>query len=374
MIKIENLEKKYPNGNRVLHDINACIEKGEVISVIGPSGCGKSTFIRCLNRLEEMSGGHVWFNDKEITGKKADLHKLRLNVGMVFQEFNLFENMTAVENVMFPQIKALKKNKKEAYKKAMELLKSVGMAERALYYPSQMSGGQKQRVAIARTLSTDPQLILFDEPTSALDPSMVNEVEIVLRKLAKNGTTMIIVTHSMELARSISSRIFYLDEGTLYEEGTPKEIFEHPRRPKTKAFVNKLRITEFNIDSEDYDFVGMLSLMEAFSEQNDISRYARRQLRAVTEEFIIVIMGPELSRTRKIHVMAAYQPVTEQLQLVTEYSGDRFDARELVKIDSIDDRYELSVRIINANISTFEYFYEPGEFFSNRIVMEFRKK
>ena len=367
MIKIENLEKIYPNGGRVLHDVNTEIRDGDVISVIGPSGCGKSTFIRCLNQLEKITGGHVWLDGEEITGKATDLQKLRLKVGMVFQEFNLFANMTVVENVMFPQIKVLKKSRQDAYDKAMELLRSVGMAEKALSYPAQLSGGQKQRVAIARALATDPEVVLFDEPTSALDPFMVDEVEMVLKNLAKTGTTMVIVTHSMELAKSISSRVFYLDEGTLYEEGTAHEIFENPKKPKTREFINRAKILELDFASKDFDFVSILTEAMQFADKNEIPLALKKSMRAVMEEFLIMSARWLGRENIRVHTKLSYQPKEEKLSLIIGYTGKPMDARKDLESTDEDDK-NISKAIIRLNVLGFDYTYTKDEEFPNRLT------
>lgn len=235
MIEIKHLRKSYRSGSEVLKDINATIQDGEVISIIGGSGCGKSTFLRCINRLTRPSDGEVYIDGVRVRGRNA--HLINRRMGMVFQSFNLYPHMTVIENIMKGPVEILGRSRQEAYDRGMELLKSVNMAERALRFPDELSGGQKQRAAIARTLAMDPDIILFDEPTSALDPSMVVEVLNVIRALAKKGLTMLIVTHEMQFAREVSDRIFFLSDGIIYEEGTPEEIFDHPQKEKTQAFV-----------------------------------------------------------------------------------------------------------------------------------------
>jgi len=217
MIRVEHLQKSFGN-LEVLRDVNAIINKGEVISIIGPSGTGKSTFLRCLNLLDKPTGGAIFINEKDILAKNANVPQLRQKMGMVFQSFNLFEHLTVMENLCIAPAKLLNKSKEEAKTKGYELLKMVGLLEKADVYPRQLSGGQKQRVAIARCLAMEPEIILFDEPTSALDPTMISEVLAVIRSLAKQGMTMAIVTHEMGFAKDVSSRIFYMDEGIIYED------------------------------------------------------------------------------------------------------------------------------------------------------------
>ena len=239
MISVRHLRKAF-SGVEVLKDVNAEIEKGEVISIIGPSGTGKSTFLRCLNRLETPDGGSILVNGVDVTDSKADLAAVRRKMGMVFQNFNLFGNLTVLGNIMAAQCDLLGISKDSAKTKALELLGRVGLANKADALPDELSGGQKQRVAIARALAMDPEFLLFDEPTSALDPTMVGEVLAVIKDLAKTGMTMLIVTHEMGFARDVSTRVFYMDEGVIYEDGTPNEIFHHPQKPKTVEFVGQV--------------------------------------------------------------------------------------------------------------------------------------
>ena len=243
MISVRHLRKSF-NGVGVLKDVNAEIGKGEVISIIGPSGTGKSTFLRCLNRLETPDGGSIVVGGVDVTDPKADLAAVRRRMGMVFQNFNLFGNLTVIGNIMAAQCDLLGKTPAEARAKAMELLGRVGLSEKADALPDELSGGQKQRIAIARALAMDPEILLFDEPTSALDPTMVGEVLAVIKDLAKTGMTMLIVTHEMGFARDVSTRVFFMDEGVIYEEGTPNEVFSRPRRPRTIEFVGRVCIKQ----------------------------------------------------------------------------------------------------------------------------------
>ncbi|KAB7707240.1 ATP-binding cassette domain-containing protein [Bacillus aerolatus] len=239
VIKVKNLKKSFGN-LEVLKDINADIQEKEVVCVIGPSGSGKSTFLRCLNRLEAITGGSVTINGHDITDPKVDINKVRQNVGMVFQQFNLFPHKTVVENITLGPIKALSMNKEEAIKKAHELLAKVGLQEKAGSYPGELSGGQKQRVAIARALAMNPKIMLFDEPTSALDPEMVGDVLEVMKQLAKEGMTMVVVTHEMGFAREVGDRVIFMDGGYIVEENKPAELFGNPQHERTKAFLSKV--------------------------------------------------------------------------------------------------------------------------------------
>ena len=243
LIKVTDLKKHYNGGEvKALDGVNCEIEKGEVVVVIGPSGSGKSTFLRSLNLLEIPTGGQIIFNGADITNPKTNINKHRQKMGMVFQHFNLFPNMTVLGNMTSAPIKILKKPKEEAEAKALELLDRVGLKDRADAYPSQLSGGQKQRVAIVRALCMEPEVMLFDEPTSALDPEMVGEVLEVMKDLASQGMTMVVVTHEMGFAKEVGSRVIFFDEGIIQEEGTPEEIFQNPKGERLKSFLSKVLI------------------------------------------------------------------------------------------------------------------------------------
>lgn len=239
MIHVNNLHKSFGK-NDVLKGINEHINKGEVVVVIGPSGSGKSTFLRCLNLLEVPTEGKIIFEGNDITDKKNDINKLRQKMGMVFQQFNLFPHKTVLENITISPIKVKGINKEEANKKAMDLLKMVGLVDKAEAYPSSLSGGEKQRIAIARALAMEPDVMLFDEPTSALDPEMVGEVLGVMKDLAKGGMTMVIVTHEMGFAKEVGDRVLFMDGGVIVEQGTPEEIFNNPKNPRTIDFLSKV--------------------------------------------------------------------------------------------------------------------------------------
>ena len=239
MINVENLSKNFGN-LKVLKNISTTINKGEVISIIGPSGSGKSTFLRCINKLEEPTEGHIYIDGMDLMDKNTDINKIRERVGMVFQHFNLFPNMTVLENLTLSPTMVKKESKEEAEKYALYLLEKVGLSDKANSYPTQLSGGQKQRIAIARALAMKPEVILFDEPTSALDPEMIKEVLDVMRNLAKEGMTMLIVTHEMGFARNVGNRILFMDNGEIIEDCSPKDFFENPTNERIKDFLNKV--------------------------------------------------------------------------------------------------------------------------------------
>ncbi|WP_319995983.1 amino acid ABC transporter ATP-binding protein [Trichococcus shcherbakoviae] len=238
-INVMNLKKSF-GSNEVLKGIDLEVAEGEVVCIIGPSGSGKSTLLRCLNKLEEVTDGHVLIDGKDITEKTTDINKVREEIGMVFQHFNLFPHLSVMDNITLAPVELKRENKEAAKVKAVELLETVGLSEKADAFPSSLSGGQKQRVAIARALAMNPEIMLFDEPTSALDPEMVGDVLEVMKKLAKQGMTMVVVTHEMGFAREVGHRVIFMDGGYIVEEGTPAEVFGNPQNPRTQDFLNKV--------------------------------------------------------------------------------------------------------------------------------------
>ncbi len=326
MIRIEHLKKEYSNVTP-LRDICTEIHDGDVICVIGPSGTGKSTLLRCINQLEKPTSGKIWMDGVDITDPRCDISKVRRKMGMVFQHFNLFGHKTVIENIMMAPMDLLGKPKQEAYDTGMQLLRAVGLAEKALSYPDELSGGQQQRIAIARTLAMDPDVILLDEPTSALDPTMVGEVQAVIRDLAKTGKTMMIVTHEMHFARAISSRVFYMDEGVIYEEGTPEQIFDHPRRENTRRFVRRLKVLELSVDNRDYDFLGLSGTIMKYCIRSQIAPVLGNRIQLAFEETVNRLLFPALENPQ-IRAVAEYSEETESAVWTIRYGGPRFDALE----------------------------------------------
>ena len=239
MIVTKNLQKAFGN-HMVLNGIDETIQKGEKVVVIGPSGSGKSTFLRCLNLLEAPTGGEIWFEGDNITDKKTDINRIRCKMGMVFQQFNLFPHLSVLQNITLAPIKLGLMSKEQAEQKALELLKRIGLTEKADAYPNQLSGGQKQRIAIIRALAMNPDVMLFDEPTSALDPEMVGEVLDLMAQLADEGMTMVVVTHEMRFAKKVATRVLFMDEGKIVEQNTPNEFFDNPTHPRLKEFLSKI--------------------------------------------------------------------------------------------------------------------------------------
>lgn len=327
MITVKHLRKEYPTAIP-LKDVNAEINRGDVISIIGPSGTGKSTFIRCLNLLETPTSGEIIIDGESITDRDCDVSRIRRKMGMVFQQFNLFPHMTVIENLMAAPIDLLKKSRQEAYDRGMELLRRVGMADKALDYPDVLSGGQKQRVAIARALAMEPEIILFDEPTSALDPTMVGEVQAVIRDLARQGNTMLIVTHEMKFAREVCNRVFYMDEGCIYEEGAPEQIFEHPLREKTRQFIHRLKVMRYEIRSRDFDFLGFYTQVEEFGRKHQISQKTIYRIQSYLEEMGVELILPKLEGDFLMSVTLEYSDGQEEANVVIRYSGRRFDPTE----------------------------------------------
>lgn len=290
MIKVEHLQKQYPGGVTPLKDVNCEIHGGDIVCIVGPSGTGKSTFLNLINRLEMPTGGKIWFEGEDTTAKDYDDVMLRRRIGMVFQSFFLFSHLTIVENVMLGPVRLLKKSRQEAYDNALKLLTSVGLSDKALSYPSELSGGQQQRAAIVRAVAMEPKVLLFDEPTSALDPTMVGEVLAVIRNLARQGMTMMIVTHEMKFAREVSNRVFYMDEGVIYEEGTPEQIFEHPEKEKTRRFIRNIKVFHWEAEGAGFDFIAMLTNLEAFSFKHMIDPLLSSRMISVTEELTTLVL------------------------------------------------------------------------------------
>jgi len=332
MIKVEHLSKTFGKLT-VLNDLNAEIRKGEVVSIIGPSGAGKSTFLRCLNLLEHPSGGSIHIDRINILDRKVDIAKIRQRMNMVFQSFNLFSHLSVLENLTLGPIKLRGLSRTDAQTKSIDLLKLVGLAEKAHAYPDELSGGQKQRVAIARCLAMDPEIILFDEPTSALDPTMVSEVLSVIRRLARDGMTMAIVTHEMEFASDVSTRVFYMDEGVIYEEGTPEQIFRNPRKPKTRSFIHRIRSYHYRITSPDYDLYAMNAEIEAFCEKLVLSRQVRHDLLLMVEE-VLILYDARLSST-VLDLTIAYSEKTDRLEIVLVDNGAGPDMLKQAPADNL---------------------------------------
>ena len=362
MIEIRHLRKEYPTVTP-LQNVNADIRDGDVIAVIGPSGTGKSTLLRCINLLETPTAGSIRINGEEILDPGCDVNRIRRKLGMVFQAFNLFGHLTAIENIMKPQMDLLGRSKQEAYDRSMELLKSVGLVQAALNYPDELSGGQKQRIAIARTLAMDPEIILFDEPTSALDPGMIGEVEAVIRNLARAGKTMVIVTHEMRFARTISNRVFYMDNGEIYEEGTPEQIFTNPQKELTRRFINRLKVLEIEIKDSSCDLLGLFSEIDRYCTKNQIQPKTALRIRLVFEELVQQILISEL-RKQQIYFKVEYSEDDENARIIVDYDGELFDPE---KVEN-----QLALTLIKNAVSDLHSETTEGSDLNNRIFMQVR--
>ena len=365
MIRIEHLKKEYPNITP-LKDVNVTINKGDVISIIGPSGTGKSTLIRCINMLETPTDGKIFVNGECIADKKCNINKIRAKMGMVFQAFNLFGHLTVIENIMIAPMDLLKKTKQEAYDKGMELLAMVGLKDKALSYPDQLSGGQKQRVAIARALAMEPEIILLDEPTSALDPTMVGEVQAVIKELAAKGLTLMIVTHEMRFAREIANRVFYMDEGGVYEDGTPEEIFDNPKKERTIRFIRHLKVLEKTITSKNFDFLGFNTELEEFGRKNQISQKSIYRTQVAFEELCMQIIIPELGDEFNLDVAIEYSQEDETVNMQIKYTGKIFNP---LKSDN-----ELALKLLEGITESIVHSECTDSEFTNMLMVDVKEK
>ena len=349
MIRLEHIRKVYTNITP-LSDVSAEIHDGDVISVIGPSGTGKTTLLRCINLLERPDGGRIFLDDDEITSPKTNIPKVRQKMGMVFQSFNLFGHLTVIENIMLSPVKLKRISRQQAFDEGMRLLRQVGLADKMLNYPHELSGGQKQRIAIARALAMNPNVILFDEPTSALDPTMVGEVQAVIRDLAKTGKTMMIVTHEMNFARTVSNRVFYMDEGGIYEDGSPEEIFVSPKRDRTRRFIQRLKVLEIKINSRDYDFPGTVSSIEDYCRKNLVAPRTCNRIQLAFEELVHQVLLPSIDEP-DIDAVIEYSEETNEAMMSVKHN---------MKTNPFETADELSVSVLNGIASKIEYDNEAG--------------
>jgi polar amino acid transport system ATP-binding protein len=358
MISIRNLSKHFGD-LVVLHDVNIDIQKGEIIAIIGPSGTGKSTLLRCMNLLEVPTGGQIYIEDIPLLNKSTNVPKIRQRMGMVFQSFNLYSHLSVLENLTIGPIKLLGKKKTEANARALELLKIVGLAEKIHSLPEELSGGQKQRVAIARCMAMDPEILLFDEPTSALDPTMVSEVLAVIRRLSREGMTMMIVTHEMEFAKNISNRILYMDEGVIYEEGSPQQIFENPQKEKTKAFIHRVRSLDIQISSPNYDLYAIQGDIINFCEKHLLSKRLTDFATHVAEE--VLLLQKDFS---DIRLRLSYSEKSGLLTMLCDSAGN--PDNPLKDELGIDD---IGLKLILARCQNASYSYEHER---NKFLLEIK--
>lgn len=364
MIELKHLRKEFDDDTIPLKDISVTINKGDVISIIGPSGTGKSTLLRCINMLTEPTSGSIIVDGQDITERGCNLNEVRKKMGMVFQSFNLFGHLTIIENIMNPQITLLGRSRQEAYDKAMHLLQQVGLASKVFAYPDELSGGQQQRIAIARTLAMDPEIILFDEPTSALDPSMIGEVQSVIKMLAKTGRTMMIVTHEMDFAKKIANRVFFMYDGYIYEEGTPKEVFEHPKKEMTRKFIQRLTTLSYKITSTDFDMEAMNDELQGYGEKLLIEAERLTKLTLAIEE--ICINNLATYDNPEILVLIEYSEKLDVLTTLIRYNGEAFDCASSQSILFQNLIHEPTTEIKYNNNKERQMGYE------NEIIMRFK--
>lgn len=359
MIRIEHVRKSFGDFTPI-KDANAVINDGDVISIIGPSGTGKSTLLRALNLIDPPTSGKIYLDNEEITAKGCDISAVRRKMGMVFQSFNLFGHLTVIENIMLAQTELLRKSRQEAFDKGIELLRRVGLAKKYLNYPDELSGGQKQRVAIARTLATDPEVILFDEPTSALDPTMVGEVESVIQELSRSGKTLLIVTHEMRFAKLVSNRVFYMDQGLIYDDGTPEQIFEHPEKERTRKFIKQLKTLELCVESRDFDFLGEGAEIDKYLAKNRLDPKTAYRIRSSVEELVQQILLPELEKPM-IRILIEYSEKEGTTKVIVRYNGKPFGPEE--------SKNRLSYKLLENAVSEMRYERIKEDPYINKVTM-----
>jgi len=353
MIAIRNLSKSYGD-HLIFKDISVDIDDGEVVAVIGPSGCGKSTLIRCINLLERPDSGQIFLGEQEITKKGMDIDSIRRKLGMVFQSFNLFSHKTVLENVILAPMHVLKLTQEQAVREAMDYLEMVGIANRANYMPSQLSGGQKQRVAIARCLAMHPEMVLFDEPTSALDPTMVDEVLSVIRKLVRNGLSCIIVTHEMNFAKNIATKVFYMDEQGIYESGTASDIFDNPQKEKTKIFINKLKVFTREYAVAEIDLYEIMRQVSEYCLKYDMRKRETNIIHLICEEYVTYLRRRSVSDER-ITVSVRYNENDNSKEVIFK---DNFSAGNHLEREDFD---AVSAKLIKGFAKSMEYRRIDGQ-------------
>lgn len=351
MIVINNLTMRF-GSDCVLDDVCARIDPGEVVSIIGPSGSGKSTLLRCINGLETPAAGQIFIDGENILAPGADIPRIRRKTGMVFQAFNLFEHMSVLDNLTVGPVRILKESRTDAAARAHELLRMVGLGDKALCLPRQLSGGQKQRVAIARCLSMRPKVILFDEPTSALDPTMVSEVLAVIRTLTRQGLTMLIVTHELNFAKDVSSRVFYMDEHRIYESGTPEQILLSPQKDKTRTFIHRLRSWRYHIEDRNFDVFAMNAEIESFGEKHFFSRRMTQHIQLAIEESLALYFANPGAGSLDIMLSFSEKDGSVQIQLLEQQLSSNF-----LEQPHADD---LSRTILNGIVSNISWQSTPA--------------
>lgn len=365
MIIVQGLSKRFGN-LVVLKDVNAHIRKGECAALIGPSGGGKSVFLRSLAGLERPEKGRIFINGTDITRKGTDLNRVREKMGMVYQGFHLFRHLNVLDNITLAPRWVKKQSRQRAEEKARELLSLVGLTEKARSYPHELSGGQQQRIAIARCLAMDPEIMLLDEPTSALDPTMTREVLVIIRKLIKMDLTLLIVTHEMNFAREAAHRVLYVDEGEIYEEGTAADIFEHPQKEKTRAFITRLSTFNYEIHSLDFDMVSMNAQIEVFCLKYDLTSKQISRIQLVLEELLMEIFKSCCTDSKPdVAFTIAYAQEADEISLSMTYRGENFDPFRYA--GAKDDLDHLGMVIIGNMVKERRHSFADGR---NRISLK----
>lgn len=322
MIRAEKLCKSF-GSLQVLQDVSVEIRRGECVAVIGPSGTGKSVFLSCLNGLTRPDSGRVFVDGVDLCDPKTDINRVRQKMGMVYQSFHLFSHLCVIENITLAPIKLLGLSAREAQARAESLLDMVGLREKAYAMPATLSGGQQQRIAIARAMAMEPEIVLFDEPTSALDPTMVGEVLAVIRALSRKGLTMVIVTHELDFAREVADRVLYMDDKGIYESGTPEQVFDHPQRERTKAFIQRLKTFRYEIPSRTFDFYQLNTQTELFCQKYRVSRDTSYRLQLCVEESIFYLFNHDLAD--HIFLSISYSEKEDHALLALDYNGPNGD-------------------------------------------------
>jgi polar amino acid transport system ATP-binding protein len=355
LIQVEHLSKSF-GSLEVLRDVSLTVEEGECIVIIGGSGCGKSVFLRLLDLLETTDAGRIIIGGDEITAKGANVNRIRQKMGMVYQGFHLFEHMDVLDNLTLAPIRLRGEAPEVAKQKALELLKMVSLESRKHAMPKVLSGGQKQRIAIARCLAMEPQIMLFDEPTSALDPTMVGEVLATMRMLAKRGMTMIVVTHEMAFAREVGTRILYFDEHGIYEQGTPEDIFDHPKKPKTEAFIHKMKYFSQKIDRRDFDLMQLQGGIWGFAVKYGIGDKFARRLQLCAEELIYEMLSGAVAGDEAVNldINISYSELDKSIQLELTCDGREYNPFLVPE----DDEAHLGVTILRNVAQEISYTFQ----------------
>lgn len=360
MIRVENISKSF-GALEVLKDVSLTVEKGERIVIIGESGGGKSVFLRSMDLLEKPDKGSIFIGEDELTSPKADLNHIRRHVGFVYQGFHLFSHLCVLDNITLAPIRILKMKREEAEGKADKLLRMVGLESKKYSMPNVLSGGQKQRIAIVRSLIMEPEVMLFDEPTSALDPTMVGEVLATLRLLAKSGMTMVIVTHEMSFAREIATRVLFMCEKGIYEEGTPEEIFDRPKRKRTRDFIHKMKYLTYRIDSRSFDLMQLQGNIRDFASKYGIGEKRAYRLQLCTEELIYEMLGYSVGDDVDLTLELSFDEREKSSLIRLSSKGAKYNPFEEAKGEvGEEDMVHLGITILKNTARRLEYGYDEG--------------